>query len=55
MMLDLRPVAYIVGWQVLGLGGLMVLPLGIDLYDGSINAEGFAIWYTYRVLVTLDP
>jgi trk system potassium uptake protein len=40
---DIRPIAYIVGWQILCLGVLMTAPMAIDLADRSINAEGFAI------------
>ena len=30
-MLDIRPVGYIIGWLVLGLGGLMFAPFLVDL------------------------
>jgi trk system potassium uptake protein len=43
MTLDLRPVVYVVGWQVLCLGALMLPSLAVDLYDRSLNAEAFAI------------
>jgi trk system potassium uptake protein len=42
-MIDVRPVGYILGWLVLLFGGLMVVPLLVDLYDGSPNAEAFAL------------
>jgi trk system potassium uptake protein TrkH len=42
-MTQIRPVGYILGWQVLLLGVLMGLPMLIDLYDGSVNAEAFAL------------
>ena len=32
-MIDFRPVGYIVGWLVLGLGLLMMLPIALDLAD----------------------
>ncbi len=42
-MIDVRPVGYILGWLVLVLGALMLLPLAVDLYDRDPNAEGFAL------------
>jgi trk system potassium uptake protein len=42
-MRDVRPVGYIIGWLVLCLGMLMLLPLLLDLVDGSSNAEAFAL------------
>ena len=42
-MIEFRPVGYIVGWLVLLMGVLMFLPLVIDLHDGNINAEAFAL------------
>ena len=42
-MIDLRPVGYILGWLVLVLGLLMILPLLLDLADGDANAGGFAL------------
>ena len=42
-MIDIRPVGNVLGWLVLVLGATMVLPLALDLYDASINAEGFAL------------
>ena len=34
-MLDLRPVGYVIGLLVAILGGTMVFPLLLDLYDGK--------------------
>ena len=42
-MLAIRPVGYILGWLVLLLGVLMLLPLLLDLVDGDGNAEAFAL------------
>ena len=42
-MIDFRPVGYILGWLILVLGALMILPLLIDLYDGAANAQAFAV------------
>jgi trk/ktr system potassium uptake protein len=42
-MIDIRPVGYILGWLVLVLGLLMILPLLLDLADGNVNAEAFAL------------
>ena len=42
-MIAIRPVGHILGWLIVVLGALMVLPLLIDLGDGSRNAEAFAV------------
>ncbi len=42
-MIDIRPVGYILGWLVLVLGALMLLPLLLDLQNGDANAEAFAL------------
>lgn len=42
-MIDIRPVGYILGWQVLVMGGLMLVPLATDLIDRDLNAEAFAL------------
>jgi trk system potassium uptake protein TrkH len=42
-MIDIRPVGYIIGWLVLLLGLLMILPLMLDLADGDANAGAFAL------------
>lgn len=42
-MIDIRPVGYILGWLILMLGGLMCVPLLLELADGSRNAEAFAL------------
>jgi trk system potassium uptake protein TrkH len=42
-MIDIRPVGYILGWLVLLLGLLMLVPLGLDLVDGNRNAAAFAV------------
>ena len=42
-MIDIRPVGYILGWLILVLGGLMGVPLLLELADGSRNAEAFAL------------
>jgi trk system potassium uptake protein TrkH len=42
-MIDIRPVGYIIGWLVLLLGALMLLPLLLDLVDGDRNAKAFAL------------
>jgi trk system potassium uptake protein len=39
---DFRPVGNIIGWLTVVLGGLMLLPLLIDIVDGSGNAHAFA-------------
>lgn len=43
MAIDIRPVGYIIGWLVAILGGLMTLPLLLDLWDGNANARAFAL------------
>lgn len=40
-MFDMRPAAYVIGMLVLILGGTLVLPAGLDLYDGSPQAWVF--------------
>ena len=42
-MLDIRPVGYILGWLTTLLGGLMALPMAIDLAEGDPNARAFAV------------
>jgi trk system potassium uptake protein len=42
-MLDIRPVGFILGWLILLLGSLMLLPLLLDLFDGNANAQAFAL------------
>jgi len=42
-MLGFRPVGYIVGWLVLALGFVMLLPLAVDLALDNGNASGFAM------------
>jgi trk system potassium uptake protein TrkH len=42
-MIDVRPVGYIIGWLILLIGALMILPLLVDLYDGSSNTGAFAL------------
>jgi trk system potassium uptake protein TrkH len=49
--IDIRPVGYIVGWLVLGLGLMMVLPMGIGLADGDPNARAFALSAVLTILV----
>jgi trk system potassium uptake protein len=41
-MIDLRPVGFVIGWLVAGLGLSMVLPMVADLAAGQRNAEAFA-------------
>ena len=50
-MIDVRPVGYIVGWLVLGLGLLMLAPLGLDLADADANAGAFAVSAVLAVLI----
>lgn len=50
-MTDFRPVGFIVGWLVLGLGAAMVPPLLLDLSDGNGNARGFAYAAVLAVLL----
>jgi trk system potassium uptake protein TrkH len=48
--IDFRPVGYILGWLLLVLGLLMILPMLLDLVDGSINAEAFALSAVLTIL-----
>ena len=41
-MIDLRPVGFVIGWLVAGLGLSMVVPMAADLAAGMRNAEAFA-------------
>ena len=43
MIIDVRPVGYIVGWQIFGLGLLMTAPMVLDIADGNANAGAFAV------------
>ena len=42
-MIDVRPVAYVVGWLMLMLGGLMALPMVVDIAAGHSDAVAFAV------------
>jgi trk system potassium uptake protein TrkH len=42
-MIDIRPVGYIVGWLVLLLGALMIVPMLLDLAEDNGNAGAFAV------------
>lgn len=50
-MIKLRPVGYILGWLILGLGGLMIVPLLVDLANGDGNARAFALAAVIAMLV----
>lgn len=50
-MIDLRPVGYIVGWLVAGLGLSMVFPMLLDLWDRQGNAGAFGLSAFLSVLV----
>jgi trk system potassium uptake protein len=41
--IDIRPVGYPIGWMLLLLGGLMTLPMLVDLADGDANARAFVV------------
>jgi trk system potassium uptake protein TrkH len=41
--IDIRPVGYIIGWLVAGLGALMTLPMLLDAWDGHPNVVAFAV------------
>ena len=43
MTIDIRPVGYIIGWLVAGLGAGMALPMLLDVWDGHSNAVAFAV------------
>lgn len=43
IMIEIRPVAYIIGWLVLLLGGLMAIPMIADLIHRDPNAKAFAL------------
>ena len=34
-MFDVRPAAYVIGLLVMALGGTMILPMAMDVYDGN--------------------
>lgn len=40
-MIDLRPVAYVIGLVIVALGGMMAFPLALDWYAGSGNWRAF--------------
>lgn len=42
-MIDVRPVAYVVGWLILMVGGLMTLPMAVDIGAGHPDAIAFAV------------
>jgi trk system potassium uptake protein TrkH len=50
-MIDFRPVGYIVGWLVLGLGALMVVPFLVDVAAGNGNGRAFALAAVLSMLV----
>ena len=50
-MIDIRPVGYIVGWLVLVLGLLMLVPFGVDLREGDINAEAMALSAVLTIVI----
>ena len=50
-MIEIRPVGYIIGWLVLGLGGLMLVPFFLELAHGNPNAEAFALASVLSMLV----
>jgi trk system potassium uptake protein len=41
-MIEIRPVGYVIGWLLAGLGVTMILPLVLDLVAGSPEAQVFA-------------
>lgn len=41
LMLDLRPVGYVIGLLVAVLGATMLIPMGFDLWDGNPNWSAF--------------
>jgi trk system potassium uptake protein TrkH len=50
-MIDIRPVGYILGWLVLVLGLLMLVPFAVDLREGDVNAEAFALSAVLTIVV----
>jgi trk system potassium uptake protein TrkH len=50
-MIEFRPVGYILGWLILGLGGLMLVPFFVDLANRDPNARGFALAAVLSMLV----
>ena len=50
-MLDLRPVGYVVGLMVMGLGLAMVLPMLVDIAEGSGHWTVFAECAILTVLI----
>lgn len=43
MTIDIRPVGYIIGWLVAALGVAMLVPMGLDAWDGHPNAVAFSV------------
>ncbi|HRO11655.1 TrkH family potassium uptake protein [Amaricoccus sp.] len=50
-MIGFRPVGYIIGWLILGLGGLMIVPFLVDLAHGDPNARAFAVAAILAMLI----
>ena len=50
-MIEFRPVGYIIGWLILGLGGLMLVPFFLDLANRDGNARAFALASVLCMLV----
>ena len=50
-MIDIRPVGYIIGWLILGLGGLMLVPFFVDFANRDPNARAFALASVLSMLV----
>ena len=42
-MFDVRPAIYVIGLLVVALGGTMVLPMMMDVYDGNAHWWVFAL------------
>jgi len=50
-MFDLRPAGYVIGLLLMVLGLTMVIPMGLDWLDGSINWISFALSSFITVLI----
>jgi trk system potassium uptake protein TrkH len=42
-MIEIRPVGYILGWLLLWLGAMMIVPLVVDVFHRHPNAQAFAM------------
>ena len=54
-MIDIRPVAYIIGWILLLLGGLMVVPMVLDLGSAVKDSPSCSDFRNRRLSASAGP